>query len=149
MSSSTYPSIVALYFKKMEIISKLIGKEYNTAKTISRRPSPCMRAFDLGLEFKWSKGISAVLHIHMGMNWKDIKINIEKATIKLRNCVEGQAGRCPVCYDDLKDTETTYSCSTCNTMLCMGCVDKLRKDKYTFKCPICRSGNNCSHLLSL
>lgn len=149
-----YKKHTKFYFKKVSIISKMIEKEYglgegdkSTLTTLTVKPLRFMREFDVGLGFKWSKGRTAVIHISLEMKWKDTKRIIDNAMIKLRNWLEGKVERCCVCYEDQTAKQDNYSCACCNTTLCMCCVNKIRKDKPHFKCPVCRSMNNCSHML--
>ena len=134
------------YLTRMKIITTLIhhDKCSDDIDALMVRPNPLMKGFDLALDFK---GRSIVMHIRSQKKWKDIKIGIEKAKENLTAQLEGKLGRCCVCFEPLKDAETTYSCSTCDETLCMCCIDGLRKNETKFKCVICRSINNCSHLL--
>jgi hypothetical protein len=135
------------YYTRMKIIMGLLAKDkcVSDIDALMIRPLPSMAGFDIALEFK---GRDIMMHIVSQKKWKDIKTDIEKAKANITDIQEGKLGRCPVCYEDLKDAETTYGCAVCSVTLCMCCVDGLRKDKTIFKCPTCRTINNCSHLLN-
>ena len=71
--------------------------------------------------------------------WKDIKARIERGIVKVTELHEGGAGRCPCCYEDLKDVKDMKNCAVCSSIVCNICVDKIRNvNGGVFKCPLCR-----------
>jgi hypothetical protein len=138
---------IHIYKIRVKTIVRLLNTEYGgELENMRCRLGLDLRGFHIGLEFKGTN-TNLMMHIGSKCKWKGIKKDIDEAREKQKDIEEGKLGRCCVCYDDLKDAESTYTCVTCPTTLCMCCIDKLRNDKGEFICPICRSGNNCSHLI--
>jgi len=133
-----------LYKKKLQILKKLIINEYGEG--------PCDDKLDLEIagfsdltNFQveicnelWGD-FKIIIKVDIRFTWKKLKAKIEEGILKGKGMEAGTAGRCPCCYDDLKDVEAIIGCAVCNAIVCSDCINKMRRDKGAHKCPLCRT----------
>ena len=131
-----------IYEKKLQIFTNLIINEYECEKNAI---DLIIRGFsnftDFQIEMKsklWEDG-SIRLGINITDEWKVVKATIDEAILKVNELEEGLCGRCPCCYEDLKDAAMAYGCSVCSAIICNICADIMRDETKSFKCPICRT----------
>jgi len=127
------------YEKKLQIFGKLIINEYGRKNKLDLT----IRAFSDFTTFqvemcnkKWGD-FEIKLRFGIKFTWKKLKAKIDEGILRGQEIEAGSAGRCPCCYDDLKDVYGTSGCEVCSAILCMSCVEEIR-ERGRFKCPLCR-----------
>jgi hypothetical protein len=145
---STMSSATKVYEKKLGIYAHLIMNEFGSIDELEilvSGESPNNRLIFKLKSFKvelcsevWGNKLIS-MRFDVGTKWEYVKISIESAMLKVTEIYKGEAGRCPVCYEDLNDIKVIGSCSVCKTTLCGCCLDKIQNDKAQHQCPICRT----------
>jgi len=130
-----------IYEKKLQIFAKLIINEYGSKNELdlSIRGFSDFATFQVELYSEEWKDFRIIMRVEIKFTWKELKAKIDAGILQAREMKAGSAGRCPCCYEDLKDVYKTQSCAVCSAILCRSCVDKIRNgDGGVFKCPLCR-----------
>ena len=130
-----------IYEKKLQIFSKLIINEYGSKNELNLtiRGFSDFHTFQVELCSEEWENFGIKTRVEIKFTWKELKAKIDAGVLQAREMKAGSAGRCPCCYEDLKDVYKTHSCAVCSAIVCSGCVDKIRKNGGTFKCPLCRN----------
>ena len=130
-----------IYEKKLQIFSKLIINEYGSKNELNLtiRGFSGLTTFQVEICSEEWEDFGIKMRVEIKFTWKELKAKIDAGILQAREMKAGEGGRCPCCYEDLKDAWETHSCAVCSAIVCRSCVDKIRKNGGTFKCPLCRN----------